>query len=136
MLGNLIRGPLDFDLVGDHVHHGAHLLDAHGNANRHDCQSGADRFVGGDALQIGMNDASRDRVGLHLADQSRLRLLPVVGQRDDGVASGTVQQFLERVGVHGDMIGNGPVPEDDRRHLPARAQRLRTGRSEFGAMFD
>jgi hypothetical protein len=47
-----------------------------------------------------------------------------------------VQELLEVMRVQGNMIGNGPVPKDDRRDLPGGAQGVRTGRSEFGAVFD
>ena len=55
MLRNLIRGPLDLELVRDDVHHGAEVPDALGDADRNDRQPRGDRFVGRDALQVGVD---------------------------------------------------------------------------------
>ncbi len=42
------------------VHHGAGVPDAVGDADRDDGEARLDRFVGGDALQIGVHDAAGD----------------------------------------------------------------------------
>ena len=74
MLRNPVRRPFDLELVRDDVHDGAGVADAFGDADGDDREPRVDRFVGRNALQIGVDDASRDGMALDLAHQRGLAL--------------------------------------------------------------
>ena len=77
-----------------------------------------DRFVGRDALQIGVEDAPRDRIGLHVAHERRLLLCAPPVSVMIALRPRAMEQLFERVRVDGDVIGSGTVSVDDRGNLP------------------
>ena len=123
MLGNPARRSGDLELVRDDVHHGARVPNALGDADGNDCEPRVDRLVRRNALQVGVDDAARNGMALNLADEHRLNLA-AAGQRDDRVASRAMNQFVERVRVEREMLGNDAVPVEHRGEFTGRAQAL------------
>ncbi len=136
MFRNPVCRTRDLEFVRDDVHDGAGVPNAFGDADGDDREPRIDRFVGRNALEIGVDDPPRDGMTLDLAHEHGLPLPAAVGQRDDGIASRTMDQLFEGMRVDGDVLGDYAVPVEDRRKLPGRAQRVRAGRAELLAVLD
>ncbi len=121
VLGDSARRTRDFQLVRDDVHHGAGGSHSLGDADRNDRESRVDRFVGGDALEIGVHDAPRDGMGLDLAHERSLPLSCTVRERDDRITPGAMDQVFELARAQRKMLGDDAVPVKDGRHFAGRA---------------
>ena len=64
------------------------------------------------------------------------RFAAAVGEREDRVAAGAMDQLFEGVRVDGDVLGDRAVPVEHRRKLAGRAQRMCAGRAELLAVLD
>jgi hypothetical protein len=122
--------------VRDDVHDGARVTDAFGDTDGDDGEARVDRFVGGDALQIGVNDAARDRMPLDLSDEHGLALAAAIGERDDRISSGAMKQFVKSMGVERQMLGDGAMTVEHGWDFSGRTERLRSGRTELGTLLD
>ena len=134
--GIRLAGPEIFEFVRDDVHHGTRVANAIGDADGYDRKPGFDRFIGRDALEIGMNHASRDGVTLDLAHERGLSFTSALGERDDRVTPGAMNKLLEGVGVNRDMLGYDAMPVEHRWDLSGRAQCLGSGCAEFLSSLD
>ena len=73
---------------------------------------------------------------LDLAHEGRLVLACAVGQGEDRVTPGAMNQLFEIMRVHSEVLGHDAVPVEHRRDLARGAKRLCAGRAELGTLLD
>ena len=120
----------------DHVHHAAEIANAFGCADEHDRQRRGDLLGCGDALQVGVDHAARDRIALHVADQRGVLGAVVERNFEQLVLAPAVEQFVERSRVDFDREGRLAVAVERAGNAARFAHRRRCGRAGSCAGLD
>src|SRR5947209_15204633 len=94
-VGEFVGRTFDFELVEHDVHNAAEAAHALRRSRGDDGKSGLDGFVGGDALQVDVYDAPRDRIDLHFTKKCRIHALTVHRERDQRRARASMQYVVE-----------------------------------------